>query len=70
MAHFEPDTITLRGEGVFPRITFNLPREMATVSLNKRGLGGEEVATAAVEPYDITVSGSGLFVDRGRALQF
>lgn len=28
MAHFEPDTITLTGEGIFPRISFSLPREM------------------------------------------
>ncbi|XP_059164883.1 hydrocephalus-inducing protein homolog isoform X3 [Physella acuta] len=26
VAHFEPDTITLRGEGVFPRISLDLPR--------------------------------------------
>lgn len=26
MAHFEPDTITLLGEGVFPRVSLDLPR--------------------------------------------
>ena len=25
MAHFEPDKITLTGEGVFPRLIFDLP---------------------------------------------
>lgn len=25
MAHFEPDKITISGEGVFPRIMFDLP---------------------------------------------
>jgi len=26
VAHFEPETIHLRGEGIFPRILLNLPR--------------------------------------------
>lgn len=26
VAHFEPDTIVLTGEGIFPCITFNVPR--------------------------------------------
>ena len=26
MAHFEPETIQLHGEGIFPRILLNLPR--------------------------------------------
>ena len=25
MAHFEPDKITISGEGVFPRVIFDLP---------------------------------------------
>jgi len=26
VAHFEPETVRLRGEGIFPRILLNLPR--------------------------------------------
>ena len=26
VAHFEPETVNLRGEGIFPRIFLNLPR--------------------------------------------
>ena len=26
MAHFEPDEVTLYGEGVFPRVSLDLPR--------------------------------------------
>lgn len=32
MAHFEPETIMLTGEGVFPCITFSLPRVEASQS--------------------------------------
>ena len=28
VAHFEPDTVNLLGEGVFPRISLDLPRSM------------------------------------------
>ena len=35
VAHFEPDEIVLTGEGVFPRISFNLPREMTEVGCTK-----------------------------------
>ena len=41
VAHFEPDEIILTGEGVFPRISFNLPREMTEVgfaSLRQKAL--------------------------------
>lgn len=71
VAHFEPDTITLTGEGIFPRISFNLPREITSeryASLRDkaqenlspaRGLGttveGDETQDAA--PEDITVRG-------------
>lgn len=35
VAHFEPDTITLTGEGVFPRISFNLPREVTNENYSR-----------------------------------
>ena len=31
VAHFEPDVITVTGEAVFPRIAFDLPREIKAV---------------------------------------
>ena len=31
VAHFEPDVITLTGEAVFPRISFNTPRDMSQI---------------------------------------
>ena len=46
VAHFEPDLITIHGEGVFPRISLDLPRvsdqeghytKLALVSLDFRG---------------------------------
>ena len=38
VAHFEPDEIVLTGEGIFPQITFNLPREIADTSLREMAL--------------------------------
>ena len=32
VAHFEPDTIMLTGEGIFPCITFSLPRTEASLN--------------------------------------
>ena len=68
MAHFEPDTITLIGEGVFPRISFNLPRDVTHENysrLRKRALekltpaeGPVEGDTANKDSQDkLTVSG-------------
>ena len=68
MAHFEPDTITLTGEGVFPRISFNLPRDVTDENysrLRKRALekltptgGPVEGDTAHKDSqYEVTVSG-------------
>ena len=33
VAHFEPDYLTIRGEGVFPRISLDLPRVQDTAGL-------------------------------------
>ena len=68
VAHFEPDTITLIGEGVFPRISFNLPRDVTHEDysrLRKRALekltpaeGPVEGDTANKDSQDeVTVSG-------------
>ena len=60
MAHFEPDAIALVGEGIFPQISFNLPREMTRIgselytsvrtrALGRMGLGGAAVGGARTE---------------------
>lgn len=65
VAHFEPDTITLTGEGVFPRISFNLPREVTNENysrLRKRVLenflpAGDRDAANEDSQDEVTVSG-------------
>lgn len=29
MAHFEPEVIAVTGEGIFPQVSFDIPREMS-----------------------------------------
>ena len=76
MAHFEPDTITLTGEGVFPRISFNLPREVTSENysrLRKKALknllpaggllpAGDRDAANEDSQEEITVSGQHVHV--------
>ena len=55
MAHFEPDVITVSGEGIFPRIAFNLPQPMTSVSpaiMTKAAgsTGASTLGDAAIEP--------------------
>ncbi len=53
MAHFEPDEIWLFGEGVFPRVSLDLPRglheDMADPQDRPRGVHGE-----AADPGEVT----------------
>ena len=32
MAHFEPEVLTVSGEGIFPQISFDIPREMTSTT--------------------------------------
>lgn len=34
VAFFEPETISLRGEGVFPRVCLDLPRDLGKCAIN------------------------------------
>lgn len=34
VTHFVPESITLRGEGIFPRVCLDLPRDLGKSSLN------------------------------------
>lgn len=45
VAHFEPDTIVLTGEGIFPCITFNVPR--VETSMTEKNTPAEGDATDA-----------------------
>ena len=55
VAHFEPDTIVLTGEGIFPCITFNVPR--VETSMTEKNISAEgDVSDTATDERMLQVS--------------
>jgi len=82
VAHFEPETIHLFGDGIFPRISLNLPRHsvadeyeqlLCTARANLLKEANETVGnmlTEGLPESDVANDGSSLLVSQATVLSF
>ena len=56
VAHLQPDEITLVGEGIFPRISFNLPSKLTELSYTEYSQLRETAQQILASSHQVIVS--------------